>query len=80
MKKLILAFAACAALMSPLPVQAQSWGRGGAYAGADPNQGYRYRGNDEFRLKEPCWSAALSKCGREKGRTQKRGAQINPSR
>jgi hypothetical protein len=48
--------------------QAQSWGRGGAYTGASPSLGYyggRGGGNVTLNYKEPCWSAASSKCARE---------------
>jgi hypothetical protein len=64
---LALAFAAVALT----PATAQSWGRGGAYAGADTSQGYRQvhgHGGDSSFTPEPCWSAASSKCAREQSR------------
>jgi hypothetical protein len=71
---LALAFAAVALT----PAAAQSWGRGGAYAGADTSQGYRqghgHGGDSSFtpNFKEPCWSAASSKCAREQSRNSAR--------
>jgi hypothetical protein len=47
---------------------AQSWGRGGAYTGASPRLGYyggRGNGNVTPSYREPCWSAATSKCSWE---------------
>jgi hypothetical protein len=71
-KKLLMSVAVLAVLYSP--AMAQSWGRGGAYAGTDPSQGYRqgrgHGGDSSFtpNFKEPCWSAASAKCAREQSR------------
>jgi len=61
-----------------LSAKAQSWGRGGAFAGACPSQGYRGGHSCEpvkLNYKEPCWSAALSKCGRDASILQDNGDQ-----
>jgi len=42
MKKLLTACVAAIVVAAISPANAQSWGRGGAYAGADPSQGYYY--------------------------------------
>ena len=58
-------------LLTAVAAEAQSWGRGGAYTGASPRLGYRGGrggGNVTLNYKEPCWSAASSRCAREQSR------------
>jgi opacity protein-like surface antigen len=52
MKRLLLGATVLACVASA--AQAQSWGRGGAYTGASPSQGY-YRGSGQHWCS---WSAA----------------------
>jgi hypothetical protein len=52
-KKLLMSVAVLAVLYSP--AMAQSWGRGGAYAGANPGQGYYPRSSGAHWC---TWSAA----------------------
>jgi hypothetical protein len=58
-------------LLTTVAAAAQSWSRGGAYTGASPSLGYyggRGGSNVTLNYKEPCWSAASSRCAREQSR------------
>jgi hypothetical protein len=74
MKALIAALALVAIATS---ADAQSWGRGGAYTGAAASLGYRGgRGTTRYVpfYREPCWSAAVTRCAYEEARAAKQKA------
>jgi hypothetical protein len=62
---------------------AQSWGRGGAYTGAAASLGYRDgKGTTKYVpfYREPCWSAAVTKCALEEARAARAAARAKAAR